>query len=50
MLPKAINLTIKTHLGMSLVYYLYIGLQIHGTLTHIHVAQMFSDFSFRKPM
>lgn len=50
MLPKAINLTIKTYLGMSLVCYLDIGPQINGTLKHIHVVQMFSDFSFRKPM
>lgn len=31
------NLTIKTHLGMSLVHYLYSGPLIHGTLKHVHV-------------
>lgn len=37
MFPKAIDLTIKTHLGMRLVCYLDIGPQINGTLKHIHM-------------
>lgn len=49
MLPKAINLAIHNS-GMSLVCYLYIEPQIHATLKHIHVVQVFSDFTFRKPM